>query len=331
MFRSRPSLAIELLRDALHVEVPSSRVITRVEASLDELVPTEHRADLVLTLCDETDAPITGVVVVEVQLGRDADKQWTWPLYVAALRARYRCAVWLLVVAPFDDIAAWCATPLHFASGMGAMTPRVLGPGMIPWVTDESAAQRNPELALLSAVAHGGDARAMAILDALPAALAEMPRTVLPGYLAMLYDLLAPALRRRLEKIMTTRPFSEVPLPPAFQKVFDQWIEAGLERGLQQGIERGIQQGIERGIQQGIEEGRVEGLVEGRIEGLVEGRIESRASAILELLVLRGITVSDSVRSTVLACRDYPTLEHWFRRAATMKSAAAVVRSRPKP
>ncbi len=49
----------------------------------------------------------------------------------------------------------------------------------------------------------------------------------------------------------------------------------------------------------------------------------------------RCITVSDSVRSMVLACRDHPTLDQWFRRAATMKSAtmksAAVVRSWPRP
>ncbi len=286
MFRSRPTLAVELLRGALHIAVPLAPVIAPVEASLDDLVPTEHRADLVLALRADDDTPAMAVVIVEVQLGRDADKPWTWPLYLAVLRERHRCPVWLLVVAPAEEIATWAASPLEFAPGNGAVTPVVLGPGMIPWVTDAAAAKANPELALLSAAAHCGDEKAAAILDALPMALAELPRDMLPGYLAMLYALLAPALRKRLEVLMTTASFADVELPPFIQKIVD--------------------------------------------KGRVEGRVEDRAAAILELMELRGLSVTDTVRAEVLGCHDLPTLEHWFRRAATMKSARAVVRSRPK-
>ena len=66
-------------------------------------------------------------------------------------------------------------------------------------------------------------------------------------------------------------------------------------------------------------------------EGKLEGEHKARTSALLELLELRGIPVSDAVRAEIHACRDLPTLEHWFRRAAKLKTAAAVIRSRPAP
>jgi hypothetical protein len=48
LFRNRPSLAPELLRDALHVEVPDWSEIRFENAELSEVVPAESRADLVL-------------------------------------------------------------------------------------------------------------------------------------------------------------------------------------------------------------------------------------------------------------------------------------------
>ena len=70
-------------------------------------------------------------------------------------------------------------------------------------------------------------------------------------------------------------------------------------------------------------------FAKGELKGELKGKLNARASALLELLELRGIPVSDAVRAEILACRDLPTLEHWFRRAAKLKTAAAVIRSRP--
>ena len=67
----------------------------------------------------------------------------------------------------------------------------------------------------------------------------------------------------------------------------------------------------------------------GKRKGKREGELKARTSALLELLELRGIPVSDAVRAEIEACRDLPTPEHWFRRAAKLKTAAAVIRSRP--
>lgn len=96
---------------------------------------------------------------------------------------------------------------------------------------------------------------------------------------------------------MTSSPFANVTLPPVLQNFVDL-----------------------------LNKKRAEALDEGR----AAGRAAERAAAILDLLELRGVPVSDAVRGEVLACRDLPVLEHWFRRAAKMKSAEAVIRSRPK-
>ena len=68
LFRNRPALAAELLRDALHVELPPYRQVRVASADLSEVAPAEYRADLVTMLVDE--APVLGIVL-EVQLKRD--------------------------------------------------------------------------------------------------------------------------------------------------------------------------------------------------------------------------------------------------------------------
>jgi hypothetical protein len=292
LFRSKPRLAVDLVRDALHHAVPEAAAVEVTSASVDELVPTEHRADLMVILRDGE--RVLGVVIVEVQLAVDTDKPYTWPLYVYATRNRYRCPSWLLVVAPDAGVAAWAAEAIASAPGHPAWWPLVLGPAETPWVTTAEEAARSPELALLSAMAHGGDERAAALVNALPSALMKVPREMLPGFLAMLYKTLAPALRRQLERLMTTA-FADLELPPFVQKFIDV------------------------------------GLVQGKAEGRVEGKAIGRAEDIVALLEIRGIAVPASVRAQVMACTDLPTLDHWFRRAAKLKTAAAVVRSRPKP
>jgi hypothetical protein len=43
-------------------------------------------------------------IVIEVQLQRDDRKRFTWPVYVAGLRARLECPACLLVVTPSDAV-----------------------------------------------------------------------------------------------------------------------------------------------------------------------------------------------------------------------------------
>src|SRR5262249_52439870 len=114
----------------------------------------EYRADMVIELW--TDQVVHGIIV-EVQLSIDSRKRFTWPAYAANLRARLECPVSLLVVTPDERVAQWAAQPIHLG-GEYWFTPYVLGPGGVPQLRDDAEARANPELAVLSAMAHGCDA-----------------------------------------------------------------------------------------------------------------------------------------------------------------------------
>ncbi|HET8681366.1 MAG TPA: hypothetical protein VFM54_05780, partial [Micromonosporaceae bacterium] len=153
MFRDRPSLVADLLARPLGVALPEFHKAQLSSGELTEVMPTEYRADAVVTL-DVADTPVFAVVV-EVQLRVDARKRYTWPAYVANLYARLRCPVVLLVACPDQAVAAWCATPVVAGDPGLVLTPVVLGPRQVPVVTDAEVARRHPELTVLSVLAHG--------------------------------------------------------------------------------------------------------------------------------------------------------------------------------
>ncbi len=151
LFRNRPELAPELLREALGVELPVYTEVRVESADLTEAVPAEYRADLVVLLVDGK--PVFAIVV-EVQLARDDRKRFTWPVYAAGLRARFECQATVLVVTPSMDVARWAAEPITLGPG-NSFRPFVLGPDAVPVVTDRARAEAEPELAVLSVMAHG--------------------------------------------------------------------------------------------------------------------------------------------------------------------------------
>jgi hypothetical protein len=97
--------------------------------------------------------PVLGIIV-EVQLARDERKRFAWPVYAAVLRARMRCPVGVLVVTAQESMARWAATPIDLGCG-NSFTPLSIGPSGVPAVTDPVRAVADPELAVLSAMAHG--------------------------------------------------------------------------------------------------------------------------------------------------------------------------------
>ncbi|NJL26821.1 MAG: hypothetical protein HC897_02540 [Thermoanaerobaculia bacterium] len=62
-----------------------------------------------------------------------------------------------------------------------------------------------------------------------------------------------------------------------------------------------------------------------RTEGEAAGKAEATATHILVLLADRGLEVPEEVRARILACRDLPTLDGWFRRALVVGSAQELV------
>ncbi|WP_437579066.1 hypothetical protein [Sorangium sp. So ce887] len=118
MFREDPALAPRLLATLFHVEVPPHASVAVVESSLDQLIPVEFRADLVLELRDASGTLVLAIVI-EVQRDVDPDKTFSWPAYVAGVRARKRCRTIVLVIAPDAGVAAWAAENIDLGLGLG--------------------------------------------------------------------------------------------------------------------------------------------------------------------------------------------------------------------
>jgi hypothetical protein len=83
MFGERPDLAAELVATRGHA-VPGRWACS--ESNLTNVDPAALRADLVVT----SDGPPPHSIVVEIQVGIDFDRRWSWPAYVMTLRHRRR-------------------------------------------------------------------------------------------------------------------------------------------------------------------------------------------------------------------------------------------------
>jgi hypothetical protein len=173
MFRENPALAPHFLAILFRIEVPPHASVAVVESSLDQLVPVEFRADLVLELRDAKGA-IVLAIVLEVQRDEDPDKKYSWPVYVTVVRAKKRCGTVVLVVAPDAAVAAWAAEDIDLGLGCGNVKPLVLGPAAVPEIIDPVVAEQEVELTVLSAVAHGNGPNGLAVIQAAFAALGQL-------------------------------------------------------------------------------------------------------------------------------------------------------------
>ena len=200
LFKNRPELGPELLTEALGVALPSYDEARLVSIDLTQVRPAEYRADVVVLLLD-AGAPIS-VVIVEVQLAIDDDKRFTWPEYLMGARARYRCPAGLLVVAPQPEVAAWCAEPIDTGVPGFVLTPPVLGRSAVPVITDPVEAARRPELAVLSAMAHGESEVGAAIAAAVLPAVAQLGDERARFYGDLVLNSLNEAARLALEAMM---------------------------------------------------------------------------------------------------------------------------------
>jgi hypothetical protein len=151
LFRNRSDSAADLLRE-LDVQLPGYDEVRIETSDLSDLRPAEYQADLVLFLLRGRHKVLG--VIVEVQLGRDEDKPYTWPAYVANLRARHRCPVCLLVITIQEAVARWARKSIELGPG-SQCSPWVVGPSNTPAVTELRNAQENVELSVLSAIEHG--------------------------------------------------------------------------------------------------------------------------------------------------------------------------------
>jgi hypothetical protein len=249
LFSTPLALLMQSLGEALSVKMPSYREARTDSADLTDIQPAEYRADLVVTLVGNDGAPVMGVIV-EVQLARDSNKRFTWPVYAVNLRARLRCPVCLMVVTLNESVARWAGQPIELGTN-GTFLPLVLGPSQIAKVTDAEQACRLPELAVLSAMAHGegvDTATAVKIANAAWVACKGLGAKKARLYADVVYASLSEAARREVKMIDLNK-----------WEYMSDWA-------------RGY-------VAQGREEGREEGRVEGRAE-IIRQLLSARFGAI---------------------------------------------------
>jgi hypothetical protein len=172
-------------------------------ADLTTFTPAELRADAVIRYF--RGEAVEFAIVCEVQIGSDRGKRRTWPAYVANVYQRAGCPVILVVVAPKRAVARRCAVPIVVGEPDFVLTPMVFGPDGVPVVTDPEEARRYPQLAVLSALAHGDGTRSKAVLDALAAALDNADLQHRDLYAGAVMQALPEAARVYLEENMATR------------------------------------------------------------------------------------------------------------------------------
>jgi hypothetical protein len=288
LFRNRPALAPDLLRDALHAELPEYSEVRIESADLSTLRPPEYRADLVLLLY--AGKPVRGIIV-EVQLKIDTQKQITWPHYATSLRARILCPVDLLVVTVARSVARWAAQPVY-TGGTNYFVPYVLGPQVVPEVTDERTAIADPELAVLSAMAHGRDRNAG---KASQIALAALCGSLgLDDERSRLYvDLVEQSLSKAARKALQMLDPAKYEYKSEFAR---RYLAQGRKEGRNEGHAQGREEGRTEGHAQGLTAGRVEVLLKvlrqrfGNVSTAAERRLRRASSAELDRFTERVLT-----------------------------------------
>lgn len=286
LIRNRTDFAVELLVNLAGVDVPAHHHVSVDDTDLSDTVPTQLFADTTLVLHDPDDQPIAGIIV-ENQLAKDPRKRFTWPHYVIALRSKIECPVYLLVLCPSDDIARWAATPIDLVSGV--FTPIVLGPAMIPVVTDPDTARADPELAVLSAITHPHN---RSVLNVLPAVLdPDIPAHRL--YAAIICTVLAGYDLKQLEAIVKTQAHAWV--------IDTEWGRELIEKLTAEAVAAAV----------------AEAVAEAAATAAAEHEVGARADALLAVLHARSINVDATVRERITSCADAGQLSAWIVRAAT--------------
>lgn len=288
MFRSRPELLPRLLME-LGVAVPSFEIVTVSEAALDQLTPTEFRADLVVELRDRVSARPKLSAVLEVQLRPDDDKYYSWPAYLVLYRARQRCDTCVVVLTPDPAVAAWARRPIHIGPG-NDLRVFVLGPAQIPIVTDPAVAAADPPLTVLSAMAHGDEPEhGLTVLRLALDALGTFDKQDARVYLHLISRALGEPMRVALAReLMLHEKFSdeELDLPdwwPAF------WARQEARKARDRACE-----------------------------------VRGEGKALVKILGARGIALTPEQLTKISECEDPALIESWLDRALTVATAAEI-------
>lgn len=284
LFRDHPLFAARMLGDALHVPLPAFTEARLLPGDLTEVVPRELRADQLVVLHDR-EVPVMAIVLEAQLRPPDTAKRFAWPSYVVGAFARYRCPACLLVVTTDRRTAERSAQPITIGPRL-ILEPFVLGPEAVPRVTDPEQARASPELAVLSAMAHGHSSGGLAIVLAALVGVEELAEEQATLYTDMVASCLGPVARQALEEIMANGEY----------QIQSEFLLKLVEKGRR----------------------------EGEAKGEAKGELKGKAEGVLLVLEARGLVIPDEVRQRVTASTDLAELSRWLRRAAVASAASAI-------
>jgi hypothetical protein len=231
MFRENPSLAPHFVATIFHKDVPPHATVRVGDSALDQLIPIEFRADLVLELLDDA-GKIVLAIVFEAQREKKPRKKYTWAVYWSVARAERECPAVVLVVAPDAEIATWAAEKVDLGLGLAYIQPLVLGPATLPVVTDPTAAASEVELSILSAMAHGNGPEGLAVVTAALTALGGLDQEHAAVYFQIIWSVLREPMQRALEALVMERQTEgKAQFPPFAQRIFDRGQAEGRTEG----------------------------------------------------------------------------------------------------
>lgn len=278
-----PEWLEELLRCVGRGELPEG--LTRIDSVVHLVDPAELRPDLLFGRGKK------GYWLgVEIQIGKDLDKETRWPLLSAFLRDERGEMGDILVITAHRYVAEWA---LSLGVVQGPLGTRL---GFAPAVLhlDDKDARllldpSRPELSFFAAWTmqerYGAEAQAV-VQEALTLAGIHpdevLRRALFRSILRVISDELAQTLR---EAVVNLDTMAETPNERMLREAFEQ---------------------------------RFGGPIEAR------GEIRGEAKILLRVLAARKLQVDEAIRARILSCTDTATLELWSDRAAVANSIEEV-------
>jgi hypothetical protein len=213
LFRERPQLAAEILRDCRGLKDFPIGLSAQVSSpQFNDRPSADFFADTVVVTAGPDGDPAFGVVV-EAQQAKSLKKREQLPRYAAAFWLQLRRPVEVLVICREQDVADWYMLPMRTSLRGYTFVPFTVGPRTIPAINDPIQMAANPALATLSFVMHGE--QSTEVIDAFIEAMTLLPKAIAPKYTELAHRMSTEALQKIVEEIVATETW---PLSTPFAK-----------------------------------------------------------------------------------------------------------------
>jgi hypothetical protein len=234
--------------------------------------------------------------ILEVQISWDSEKEWNWALYAVAVAAESKKPARVAAFVPNPALRARIRTKLIPKI---SPTPALVERDHIELIDDTQEALRRPHETILGAVYHAGsDAPVERRMAAMRAAFIAV-------------ETLDPWESRSYTVLMLTTTPGEL-----LDRILEEFRASG--EGVE--LDERDPRRWTRFEDYEISESEIGSYTYER--AIRKGRREVLQRALVDVLELRGFTVSAEHRARVQSCEDLEALERWYAKARTLPTTA---------